>query len=123
MILTKNCKINYDDIIGKKFDQVTVLSFNKKVGRHYYYNCQCDCKKFFVVIRDNLLSGRTKSCGHERCINRNEIIGCKIGKYLIKDFDHKDNNSNLYYKCIRLTDNQEVIMRRDSILRSLEIIE
>lgn len=60
-------KIDYTDIIGKKFGRLTVLSFNRYNKGFYYYNCMCDCGNTAVVCRNNILRGYTKSCG---CLQR-----------------------------------------------------
>lgn len=76
-------KIDYTDIIGKKFGRLTVVSFNKYDKGFYYYNCICDCGNTSVVCRNHILRGFTKSCG---CLQRENAreSGKKRGK-LIRD--------------------------------------
>lgn len=58
-------KINYTDIIGKKVDRLTVVSFNRydNQNHRYYYNCICSCGNTCVVERHRLIYGTTRSCG------------------------------------------------------------
>ena len=60
------------DLVGKKFNKLTVLSlvdkkqiyFNGiKNGYTYKWLCQCDCGNQTVVQQCHLLSGHTQSCG------------------------------------------------------------
>ena len=62
-----------NDLIGKRFGRLTVLSFDhmKKVKNSHrtksYWLCQCDCGNKKVVRSDCLTTGNTKSCG---CLNK-----------------------------------------------------
>lgn len=63
---TKSCGINTtrkESIIGKKFNHWTVLE-KAADGR---YKCECDCDEHTIgyVTRADLVSGRSKSCGHD----------------------------------------------------------
>lgn len=56
------------DLIGKKFGRLTVISEAepKKDSRGYYvpmYHCKCDCGNELDVRYTDLLSGNTQSCG------------------------------------------------------------
>lgn len=51
---------------GKKFTRLTVIESTRVIsgGRNRAaYKCVCDCGKEKIVLRENLLSGRQKSCG------------------------------------------------------------
>ena len=58
------------NIIGNKYNKLTVLNFEKKELRknhwRYYYKCKCECGKTTIVERDNIVSGKTKTCGCSR---------------------------------------------------------
>lgn len=52
-----------EDFINKKFDNWTVLSLVRKDKRaHYYFKCQCSCKKIKIVRLDQLRLGKSKKC-------------------------------------------------------------
>ena len=55
--------VDINDIIGKKFGRLTVTSLAYINNYNYYYNCHCDCGNDIVVLRGNLISGHTNSCG------------------------------------------------------------
>lgn len=65
------------DIIGLKFNRLTVLELHHKVqkfkkngsrgGYIEYYLCKCDCGKETIIEKWHITSGRTKSCG---CIQK-----------------------------------------------------
>src|SRR5574344_1157491 len=55
--------VDINDIIGKKFGRLTVISLSYINNYNYYYNCHCDCGNDIVVLRGNLISGHTNSCG------------------------------------------------------------
>lgn len=59
----------HNNIIGKKFGEVTVLNYDHSEGHITYWNCKCSCGKTYIVARHGLrYSGKraTKSCGCKR---------------------------------------------------------
>lgn len=62
-----------EDIIGKRFGRLFVISVNRKEqkynskgikdGYKYYYLCKCDCGNTVEVDRNSLRFNKTKSCG------------------------------------------------------------
>lgn len=53
----------FEDLTGKKFNKLTVISLLEKRGKNYIWNCQCECGNITEVSSTNLKSGHTKSCG------------------------------------------------------------
>lgn len=52
------------NLVGKKFNMLTVVSFSHFSEKGYpYWNCLCDCGNEKVIGEHNLRNGRTKSCG------------------------------------------------------------
>lgn len=51
------------DMIGKKFNKLTVVSFYKSINGRKYWNCICECGNTSIVCTRNLRSLRTISCG------------------------------------------------------------
>jgi len=49
--------------MGKKFGKLEVIDFDHKDGYKYYWKCKCECGKETIVLKGNLLSNITKSCG------------------------------------------------------------
>jgi len=69
------------DIIGEKFNRLTVMKLSKVVTRnypngkyvnYYYYLCKCDCGNSSIVLRSCLRQDGTKSCGCARRITKGE---------------------------------------------------
>lgn len=61
-----------DDLVGKKFNRLTVLSLYEITDqRRAMWLCKCDCGEATIVRGDGLKSGSTKSCG---CYNRGRIM-------------------------------------------------
>lgn len=77
-------KNHYGDLTGKQINEWTVLG---KEG--YLYKCQCSCGKIQLVGQKDLMSGRSKQCGHGYNI-RTDITGQKFGKWnVIKYLGHQ----------------------------------
>lgn len=78
---TKSCGcIRTRNIIGKKFNLLTVTEKYSVINGIQYYKCDCDCgTKGIIVARNSLRSGGTKSCG---CLRKkaNRIKYMKEGK-------------------------------------------
>lgn len=90
------------DIIGKTFNQLTVLSFdhyeNKPDGRKkYYFKCRCTCGNECVVEKLSLVNNATKSCGcrHTSMMGMSETKFYRIYNAMK---DRCYNINNIYYK-------------------------
>lgn len=51
------------NLLGKKYNRLTVISFLGAIDYVARWECKCDCGKIVRVRSDVLQSGRTKSCG------------------------------------------------------------
>jgi hypothetical protein len=96
--------LNYNNLIGKKFNKLIILScFQKKgIRRNYLHcNCKCDCGKEKIVSFQDIKRGAIKSCGclYTKDINKYaNFIGMKFNKLTILKFIRNKNNI-LYCKC------------------------
>lgn len=97
-----------DNIIGKKFNHLTVLEKTKKhSGGKILYRCICDCEKQIEVLvsRTDLIRNHTTSCG---CAKRKYQIGDIINnRKIIGYVGSKYNDGHYYYKCKCLLCNHE----------------
>lgn len=97
-----------DDLTGKRFNSITVVSRapNGKKGSPARWNCVCDCGKAFVSFGNHLKSGAKSSCGCKTMtgsIGRRNAYESVYGKipdgYVITPLDGNIRNydpSNLY---------------------------
>lgn len=69
-------KRDVNDIVGNKYNKLTVVSYLKRVDSRRIYLCQCECGNFKEVSRGALLQNKVKSCG---CLHR---VAAKVGKEL-----------------------------------------
>lgn len=80
---------NINNLIGKKFNNLTVLeeiSFIDDKGRNKKkLRCKCDCGNTIDIAKANVINGHTKSCGCLRKSKniRNNIVGKKFGKLTV----------------------------------------
>ena len=60
-------KYDIDKLIGKKFGYWTIISFSH-IDSNYmkYFNCVCKCGTKWKVRLNNLMEGRSFSCGCHR---------------------------------------------------------
>lgn len=73
------------DIVGRRFNMLTVISRAKNKNGRVYWNCVCDCGIEKSILGQNLTNGSTKSCG---CFNRNSAsIRMKAKQH--RDYDTK----------------------------------
>lgn len=66
-----------EDLTGRKFGRLTVLSRAESTTRRIKWNCRCDCGTEKVVSGENLRSGHTKSCGCILAERNQERFGTK----------------------------------------------
>ena len=57
-----------DDIIGNKFNKLTVREFVGIKHKQSMYRCECECGNEIVTYRGHITRGHTKSCG---CLTKN----------------------------------------------------
>lgn len=118
--ITKSCGHNttgFKDLTGQKFGRLTVISYNG----HRSWHCKCDCGRETDVVTDNLINGRTTSCGHH-LKNKDQFIDisgrtfgyltaikyvggnkwlckCVCGNYTIKDSQHLRRSDTISCGC------------------------
>ena len=68
----------HEDLTGKTFHRWTVLDETKrrKSDNKLMWKCVCDCGCTSYIVRESLISGRSKSCG---CL-RSEVNSQKTKK-------------------------------------------
>lgn len=113
-ILCKSCALRKNNnIIGKRFSNLTVLEELETKNRRRQFKCKCDCGNECIVELSNLNKGRQKSCGCTR--NKNAVEGKQkkaqltdpqqgdkfgkltvVGKEIILD---KKNINRTYFNC------------------------
>lgn len=55
------------DIVGHKYDRLTVLSYHSTYGGKRHFNCRCVCGNITISSISALRNGKTRSCG---CLQR-----------------------------------------------------
>lgn len=99
----KYCKA--ENLIGQKFNNLTVIKRVIDENDKVKWQCKCDCGNIIITRADSLRSGHTKSCG---CLQRKtvanlnakDLVGEKFGKLtIIKKSQRKDTNGQYYWFC------------------------
>lgn len=62
-LVRKTSQSKREELTGRRFGRLVVISYAGKKGGKNQWVCQCDCGKTSVVAACNLKSGKTKSCG------------------------------------------------------------
>lgn len=71
-------KGEYEDLTGRRFTRLVVISKSPRQGKQTYWNCLCDCGKTIESTTSHLKTGHTKSCGcytRERLANMSRKTG------------------------------------------------
>jgi len=55
--------MRFIDIVGMKYNKLTVISFDGRRGKQSFWVCKCDCGNETIVNGAKLKNGHTKSCG------------------------------------------------------------
>lgn len=61
---------NFNDITGKRFNNLTVLSRAENSGKRVMWKCLCDCGGEIITRSDSLKTGHTVSCG---CVSKTRL--------------------------------------------------
>lgn len=94
---TKSCGcLNKTKEIGKKYNQLTVLSYSHTNDRgELVWNCSCDCGNITTAKTRDLKSGHKKSCG---CLCSPDLSGQQFGKLTVIERAYS-NNGYVFWKC------------------------
>lgn len=99
----KYCKA--ENLVGQKFNKLTVIKRVIDEKDRVKWLCRCDCGNEIIVRRDSLVSNHTKSCG---CLQRtfisqlnaSNLVGQKFGKLTVKKrSQRKDCNGQYFWIC------------------------
>jgi hypothetical protein len=99
-------KYNIDEIIGKKFEKLTILEIIPKIRGVVMCKCKCDCGTEKHISLWNILRRSTKSCGCQRKNTsiRNlpifkSIIGNRYGRLIVKEQMPSNKYGYRIWKC------------------------
>lgn len=106
---TKSCgcshrKHHYEDLVGRRFGNLTVQSLFKIDKGQVKWHCVCDCGNETNVLSGNLKSGHTTSCGCNQRKRASEhtipidLTGNEYGKLTVVKYAYS-NNGNNYWEC------------------------
>lgn len=79
---------SFENLSGRRFGRLKVLSIEEKRGNYYYYRCKCDCGKEKITRGTALKAGSVKSCG---CLQKEKArkhlyeITKKYNEFFIED--------------------------------------
>lgn len=54
---------DFENLIGLKFNKLTVIEFFKRENNRTYWLCKCECGNIIKIRADSLKSGKVFSCG------------------------------------------------------------
>lgn len=79
------CRRTREDLTGKRFGMLTVISKSCNRNKNVYWNCQCDCGNAIEVKTAELNRGTTISCG---CYSKKRFVE--------ENTKHNKSNTRLY---------------------------
>lgn len=92
-----------NELVGKKFGKLTVISFAGRYNGYIYYSCKCDCGNIKEIRNDNLYTA--KSCGCMRGWNSladrksKNLIGQRFGRLTVLEKTNKRYYGYVVWKC------------------------
>ena len=78
-------RINPLEIVGRRFGNLVVDSYNRNANNKHYYNCRCDCGRTCIRHYYPLVLGIAKDCGCSR-IGRGDpedIVGMRLNRIVV----------------------------------------
>jgi len=90
--MSRNHIKEYKELIGKRFGRFVVVERESKDKRHPHLICNCDCGKQVSVNAEQLLSGKTKSCG---CLRIEKTFVEDTSLNTIRSKIRRDNTSGV----------------------------
>ena len=71
---------------GQTFGRLTVLHRSNEKGRRVRWACECSCGGMVDVVSDQLVSGKTQSCG---CLKKESIASVNFSHGMSKSREYK----------------------------------
>jgi hypothetical protein len=108
-----------ENLIGQKFNRLTVIAAAEKKNGKVQWFCRCDCGNEIIVNQYKLISGHTKSCGCLKKEKRIDLVGQRFGRLVVTSLNRaetKDGKTRLYWNCICDCGNEHIV--RGDILKS-----
>ena len=89
-----------DNLIGQKFNKLTVIEFSHVYNYGTYWICRCECGTITKPILGKCLkNGTNKTCGKTLCkTSTKNIVGKKFGKLTVIKFAYTKGNY-AYWTC------------------------
>ena len=103
------------DLVGSRFGNLTVISFDRLTNGQSFWLCRCDCGNEKIISRNHLITGNTKSCGCQQYLV-DDLSGKRFGRLTVLGLDHMNWNSISYWLC-KCDCGNEVIVARHNLLR------
>ena len=102
------------DLIGKKFNLLTVVSYKGKSKWGYsLWQCLCECGEIAVVSSGNLNTGGVKSCGCLMVRNsgvKKDLTGLVFGRLsVLREASKRWKGDKVYWRCL-CTCGQETVV-------------
>lgn len=102
---TESRYLRTKEMVGKKFNRLTVISKVEEQDRYRqnFYTCRCDCGKITKTRGYALRNGSIKSCGClAKEVNSNRAIdltGVKVGRLLVIKKTDRKTKRGAYWLC------------------------
>ena len=74
------------DLTGNKYGRLTVINRSNDKGRRVKWFCACDCGGSKEIVSDQLISGKTNSCG---CLKKESIAAVNFSHGLCKTREYR----------------------------------
>lgn len=106
-----------EDLTGRQFGELTVLSRAENRGGRVYWNCRCSCGREKAISAASLKKGRTKSCGckaHRKEPHPVDLTGYETG-YLrvLERTDLRNQKKSMMWRCLCRRCGKEVLLSAD----------
>lgn len=106
------------DLIGQRFGDLTVVSYEGKIGNRTAYKCICDCGNTVIARSNNLHSGNTKSCGCKKnkvLRDKFDITGKRFGRLVVTGRNQNDGIRWSRWNCVCDCGNKTIVTRSSLI--------
>jgi len=91
------CLNQRPSIAGQRFGRLTAIENHKNDKNETRWRCLCDCGKEVSVYKNNLKSGKTRSCG---CIRVERLEGQRFNKLTVLAEAGRGKHGEVLWKCL-----------------------
>lgn len=108
---------NRINMVGMRFNKLTILEYAYTKNKRSYWKCKCDCGNQIISNSNAIRRGHTKSCG---CARRRDLQGMKFGLLMVAKYHGLNKNKQALWECLCECGGHKIVSRTDLVCNRIK---